>query len=124
MKVTETTMVLMAALALAAGSAQAQQIKNGELSGTLMSGHALVTANGQANVLQTPSKGQFIMTQFCREDGDTDLQGSSLGVITTPNNNCTEFSPGVPVPRDEVLFCRNNDGQSRSCSVIGVLSKK
>jgi hypothetical protein len=123
MKLTDMTMVLAVAIVLTAGVAQAQQIKKGELSGTLMSGHALVTANGQANVLQTSSKGQFIMTQFCKEDGDTELQGSSLGVITT-TNGCTEFSPGVPIPRDEVLFCRNDDNQSRSCSVMGVLSKK
>lgn len=123
MKLTGMIMTLVVAIALAAGSAQAQRIKNGGLDGTLMSGHALVTGNGQANVLQTPSKGQFIMTQFCKEDGDTDLQGSSLGVITT-TNGCTEFSPGVPIPRDEVLFCRNGDSQSRSCSVMGVLSKK
>ena len=123
MKLTGMTMALMVAIALAVGSAQAQQIKNGELTGTLMSGHTLVTGNGQANVLQTPSKGRFIMTQFCKEDSDTDLQGSTLGVITT-TKDCTEFSPGVPIPRDEVLFCRNGDSQSRSCSVMGLLSKK
>lgn len=123
MKLTGTMTALVVGVSLAAGTAWAQQIKNGNLSGTLMSGHALVTGNGQANVLQTPSKGNFIMTQFCKEDNDTELQGSSLGVITT-TNSCTTFSPGVPIPRDEVLFCRNPDTQSRSCSVMGVLSKK
>jgi hypothetical protein len=116
-------MALVVAIALVAGSAQAQQIKNGELTGTVKSGHVLVSGNGQATVLQTPNKNQFIMTQFCKEDGDTNLQGSTLGVITT-TNGCTEFSPGVAIPPNEVLFCNNGDSQSRSCSVTGVLSKK
>jgi hypothetical protein len=114
---------MVVAMTLGAGVAGAQQIKNGDLTGTVMSGHALVDGNGQANVLQTPTKGQFIMTQFCKEANSTQLQGSTVGVITT-DNDCTTFFPGVAIPANEILFCRNLDGQSRSCSVTGVLSKK
>ncbi len=123
MKSVATSVMLVAAMALAAGVAGAQQIKGGDLTGTVMSGHALVEGNGQGTVMQTPTKGQFIMTQFCKEDNSTQLQGSTLGVITT-DNDCTTFFPGVAIPANEILFCRNFDGQSRSCSVTGVLSKK
>ena len=123
MRSTARNVMLVATMTLAAGAADAQQIKSGELTGTVTSGHALVSGNGQATVLQTPAKGQFIMTQFCKESNSTELQGSTLGVITT-DNDCTTFVPGVAIPPSEILFCRNLDTPSRSCSVTGVLSKK
>ena len=115
---------------------EAQRVKNGGPSGTVVSARAEVVSSGAgAVVLTTPATGFFILTQACLDRGDasgaTELSCTSKGRIVrleTGDVSCTTFTPGIALDPGDSLVCRNAGflgGPTRAaCLVTGVVSSK
>ena len=129
------------AAALFATSASGQAVKNGTLSGTIVSANAVAPTGGSDAVLLTaPATGRLVITQICAQgtsganNGDAaQVVGSTLGRFglaiasgDVGEGACTNFSPGFAVPAGEELRCGQTgaSGSPVSCSITGVLSKK
>jgi len=114
--------------------AEAQQIRNGGLTGQIQSFRRSVPGNnGSVDVLTTPvgnKAGFFILTQFCTNSHQIKLQGNTLGVISNIREQaspdfCNNYSPGFAVPQDETLTCKNEiNSTSFFCILTGVQSKR
>lgn len=115
---------LIAGSLLCVTSAQAQQVKKGELSGTILSGGVSVPASSSLVVFTAPATGNFILTTFCARD--VALSGNTVGPIAPADSDepCLVFVPGFAIPSGEVLTCTNDEVDPGICSVSGVLSKK
>ena len=117
-------MLVLAAgiLWLTGGAAQAQNVKNGAVSGTLVS----KSADIGATVLTVPSGKAFVLTQVCSED----LRSFQLdaGSLIVPTNisavSCAEYSPGIVIPAETAVICTQtgNFGFGKHCLVTGVLT--
>src|SRR5262245_44871595 len=118
-------LVLLAAaciLWLGSGTAGAQALKNGTVSGTLVS----ASADIGGTVLTVPSDKAFVLTQTCSEDlRSFQLTAGSLIVPTTINAvSCAEYAPGIVFPGGSALTCSptGNFGFGKHCLVTGVLT--
>lgn len=117
-----------AAVMLAGSAATAQQVTvaGGAVAGEITSASLSLSANQTATVLTTPGSGKFVVTTFCSTSDQTILQGLDFGFIAeipeSPADSCITFAPGVAVPQDEELQCRNVDNFAVSCQVSGVRS--
>jgi hypothetical protein len=125
---------------LHAGSAAAQTVKNGTISGTLVSASASAPTGGtDAVLLTTPSTGAFILTQVCtmsspgaNNQDNVQVVGSTVGRLALETKDdfnfgsCTTFQPGLPLPAGEELRCVQVGASASAvtCTVIGVVSKK
>jgi hypothetical protein len=110
---------------LASTPAMAQVIKKGTLSGKIVSAAVEVAPTTAATVYTTPATGFFILTQVCVQDrSEMAVRGATLGPLVT-DDRCTTYTPGVALPRNEVITCANNDATpTGACSITGVLSPK
>jgi len=118
-------MVALAAaciLWLTGGTAQAQNVKNGAISGTLVS----KSADIGATVLTVPPGKAFVLTQVCSEDlRSFQLFAGNLIVPTTINAvSCAEYAPGIVIPAETAVICTptGNFGGGKHCLVTGVLT--
>ena len=126
------TRTLMFALALGVTvcltSAVAQQVKNGTISGTLLSAGATVPANSAALVFTAPATGHFILTTFCGDATQLTLRGHTVGFIASLALNagasCQPLTPGFAIPQGEILSCISSIGFPSDCSISGVLSEE
>ena len=117
----QATAVMVAAIVLSlvtSAPAVAQQIKNGTVSGTLMSATAAVPMGSSVTVFTTPSAGPFILIDVCAEFGIT-ISVSRFG----PIGRCFFFRPGLALPRSATITCTNKGDEDGVCTIIGVLSK-
>src|SRR6266478_312418 len=91
MKGTIVVVGVVAALVIVRAS-EAQVIKNGALSGVVVSKAIVLQSSGSAPVFTTPAagKGVFVLTQFCRSNCP-DLSGSTLGRIGDNGPGCTTY---------------------------------
>jgi hypothetical protein len=116
--------VLAAALILwlTGGAAHAQLVKNGAVTGTLVS----ESADIGGTVLTVPSDKAFVLTQVCSEDlRSFQLTAGSLIVPTTINAvSCAEYAPGIVFPGGAAVTCTptGNFGFGKHCLVTGVLT--
>jgi len=130
-------------LIFTATAGHTQQIRNGGLSGTIMSFTGSTSGTTATNLFTTPvgnKAGHFILTQFC---GNTNfgnsvhtlaLHGSVLGVINKVRGDffdeeaCVSFTPGIALSKDETLSCQATGGDPNNstghCMITGVLSKR
>ncbi len=113
------TAVAAAMVFLAATSADAQQLKRGELTGTVVSASATAPPLSSVSLLTAPASGHFIVTQVCGGP----IEGSTIGTLSF-GGGCTEFVPGFALPANEELEIRN-EGASFDINglVTGVESK-
>jgi len=124
-----------AAVSFSAVSSEAQTIKNGGLTGTMVTRAARVNGSSDFTFLTVPPAHFFILTQACFTTGTgTNLrfngvggeggnQGGSLSEpqATLDNTDCKEFTPGlVYQPGDAVQF-RNNGVDLQRVYINGVL---
>src|SRR5262249_14098502 len=121
---------------------EAQTVKNGGLTGNIVSVSVEVPVDGSAEVYTTPRNDFFILTQFCSSVsgfGPVTLRGSTFGPVVTSLSPiaplyCVTFVPGVAFAHNETLTC---DAPSsfpncqtcgtptpQRCMITGVLSKK
>jgi hypothetical protein len=125
MKGTIVVVGVVAALVVVRPS-EAQVIKNGSLSGVVVSKGIVLQAPGSAPVFTTPAagKGVFVLTQFCRSNCP-DLSGSTLGKIGDNGIGCTTYSPGIAFPPGETLTCTSQGCDfAVPCTITGVVTKK
>jgi hypothetical protein len=141
----EVAMIRILGVALVAAlcveSASAQAVKQGNLSGTIVSASAVaLTGGSDAVLLTTPASGAYVLTQVCiqstpgaNNNEQAQILGSTVGRIAlilpevgTDGGACTTFSPGFFLPAGEELRCAQGgvSASAITCSVTGVLSKK
>ena len=112
--------------ALSIGSAHSQQLKDGALSGEVLSASAVVSFGTTGSVLLVPNDRFYVLTQACREGfGTATLAGSTLGPVVT-SNPCLTYTPGIAFqPGEEITFTavQQFPGQTGSItiSLTGVL---
>jgi hypothetical protein len=123
MKTTFNIAIAVSLLALMSTTVTAQTVKNGEISGIIVSKSVSIPATSSANLYTTPATGFFIITQACSVSSNIPLSGSGIGEITRLNG-CQTFTPGFVVPAGTTLSCYNEYGFTSGCTVTGVLSKK
>jgi len=126
-------------LLFTATAGHTQQIRNGGLSGTVMSFSENTSGGTAANLFTTPATGnsRFILTQFCGNHGSQrtlSLGGSILGVIVqirggvgpTTDDRCVSFDPGIALSQNETISCRRIGGNDETghCMITGVLSRR
>jgi hypothetical protein len=124
-----------AAVSFSAASGEAQTIKNGGLTGVMVTRAARVNGASDVTFLTVPPAHFFILTQACFTTGTgTNLrlngvggeggnQGGSLSEpqATLDNTECKEFTPGlVYQPGDAVQF-RNNGIDLQRVYINGVM---
>jgi len=125
MKGTIVVVGVVAALVIVRAS-EAQVIKNGALSGVVVSKSIAVPVSSSAPVFTAPAagKGVFVLTQFCRSNCP-ELSGSTLGRIGDNSTGCTTYTPGIALPPGEVLTCTSSGCDSPvPCTITGVVTKK
>jgi hypothetical protein len=118
-------MVVLAAaciLWVTGGAAHALAVKNGAVSGTLVSGSADIGGT----VLMVPSEKAFVLTQACGEDlRSFQLTAGSL-IVPSPFDavSCAEYTPGIVIPGGTAVTCppTGNFGFGKHCLVTGVLT--
>ena len=122
------TVVAITSLILACVStqAEAQRVRQGTLSGTVVSASATVQGLSSTVVVTEPAAGFYILKQVCFSDpGLLSLSGSVTGVVVTDSGSqCTTYEPGIGLVADEELSCVNDDSSAHGCTVTGVVSKK
>lgn len=131
--------LLALALALAASPSLAQSVKNGGLSGQLLSGSASALTGGtDATILTTPANGVFVLTQICtmgtpgaNNENNAFVAGGTIGRIaqvygSDALGSCTSYAPGIALPSSEELRCvqAGASPSAVTCSVTGVVSAK
>jgi len=126
-------------LAFVSSPVLAQNLKAGNLSGTVVSASATAPMGGtDALILTTPASGAFVLTQVCtagapgsNNEDNVRVVGSTVGPIaqsyvTGDLGSCTVYTPGLAIPAGEELRCVQSgaSGGAATCTVTGVLSKK
>ncbi len=117
------TLGLALGLSLAGGVAGAQSLRNGNLSGTLVT-----ASGGDGDTLVTaPADRPLVLTLFCSEDlRSVRLTAASL-LVPQPIEpaNCTEYRPGIVIPPGVGLKCEHtgNFGFGNHCMVTAVVTK-
>jgi hypothetical protein len=104
------------ALSMCFGTAHAQQLKKGTLSGTLVSATA-PAGNSYLDVYTTPMDKAFVLTQAC---GCWTCRTGTFGPFAAASGTepCATYVPGLALPRGETIQC-TGDG---ACTLTGVLS--
>ena len=116
-------------VAVMLGSAEAQKMTFGGLSGTLQTHRVEVPGKTSVQVHVTPETGHFIMTQFCTETV-VRLQGSTLGDILMSDDiqtltvECQTFTPGFVVPQNETLVCMSEVSHTEYCFITGIQTSR
>lgn len=127
MRVTITLGIAFLASAAIAFPAQAQRVKNGGPSGTIVTAKVDVPTASTVDVLTTAPNEFFILTQYC-DSGIMDLSSTSLGVFMQNQGGggvCTTFEPGFAIPQGDTISCTNaNSGITRPCIITGVQTRK
>ena len=126
-------------LVLLASPSLAQSVKNGGLSGQVLSGSASALTGGtDTTILTTPANGVFVLTQICtmgtpgsNNENNAFVSGATIGRIaqqyaTDGLGSCTQYAPGILIPSSEELRCVQSGASSSAvtCSVTGVVSSK
>ena len=131
-------LIFVSSLAFFSGPAFAQTVKQGNVSGTLLSASGSAPMGGtDGAILTTPASGAFVLTQICTtgepgsNNGDNaQVVGSTVGVIAQSYGadlgSCTVYTPGLAIPPGEELRCVQGGASTGAvrCTVTGVLSKK
>jgi hypothetical protein len=132
-------LALVGGLALVSGPALAQVVKQGNVSGTLLSASGVAPQGGtQGTILNVPAAGAFVLTQVCvagapgaNNADNAQVVGSTIGNIALQYGDgvlgsCTVFTPGLSIPAGEELRCVQLGASSSAvtCTVTGVVSKK
>lgn len=119
------------ALALApaplAAPAGAQQLKKGQVSGTILSFSATGPPAAFTSIATLPATGRFVLMQICANDGPATVAGDTVGTIYVSNGNgdgCTRFHPGIALPPGEDMGFTNGAAVGVTVVLNGVLSKK
>jgi hypothetical protein len=133
-----TPFMIAAALSVHATPGAAQTIRNGGLTGVMVTRAAKLNAATAVTFLTVPAGQYFVLTQACysfgsgtnfRLNGVGGVQGNQGGVSSEPqvpldNTDCKEFTPGlVYQPGDAVVF-RNNGATLQRVFINGVLVNK
>src|SRR6266404_2775038 len=103
-----------------------EDVKNGTLSGVVVSKSIAVPVSSSAPVFTAPAAGKvvFVLTQFCRSNCP-ELSGSTLGRIGDNSTGCTTYFFDVAAPPGEVLTCTSSGCDSPvPCTITGVVTKK
>jgi hypothetical protein len=132
-------LIFVSSLAFVSGPALAQTVKQGNVSGTVLSASGSAPMGGtDGPILTTPPSGTFVLTQICttgasgsNNEDNVQVVGSTIGAIAqsyaTGNlGSCTVYTPGLAIPPGEELRCAQGGASSGAvrCTVTGVLSKK
>ena len=136
MTLTALAFTALLSFSYAAGNAEAQTVINGNLTGTIVSGVALLPNSGTSATLVTapPSgRGFFILTQCVSSfsGANTGVVGTTVGPIpcNTDGGLGLQLTPGFAMPADEVLTCANNFGCPPGncvvrCLITGIVSRR
>jgi hypothetical protein len=118
----------------------AQSIKNGALSGTIVSASSVVPPGGRTDLdlltsvtAKDRAKNKFlVVTQICvlaqSTTGFTRVSGDGWNVpfVGTGQLTCERFEPGLPVfpPGRGTVACLSVGAGGAECTIVGVLSSK
>lgn len=133
-----TLFMIAAALSVYATPSAAQTIRNGGLTGVMVTRAAKVSPATAVTFLTVPANQYFILTQACYSFGaGTNMRLNGVGgehgnqggassepQVTLDNTDCKQFTPGlVYQPGDAVVF-RNNGASLQRAYINGVLLNK
>src|SRR5712691_4388350 len=134
MKVLGRWVAVPAALALAALAARADAtVVIGDLTtvdglkGNLVTANVQVPLNVSTTLFTVPDDRFFVLRSFCASTTSYPaLTGSTLGSTALPlsyQGGCTSLSPGMLIPKGEVLICNGNGqgGYPGPCTLTGIL---
>ncbi len=112
----------------AATSADAQVLKGGGFSGTLITQTAVAPNNSRVDIYTTPvglKALKYILTQVRVENRkDVVFTGSTMGTMPLMDD-CTTFNPGLAIPKGETLtFTEDRGNGDMAVLITGILSKK
>lgn len=111
--------------------AEAQRLRGGGLSGTIVSGQAEGAAPLQSMLLAAPAQGFLVVTQVCAEQGSADrptqVVAGTFGALGE-SGGCVTFEPGIALPQGDDVSCANTGLQAGArlprCLVTGVVTNK
>jgi hypothetical protein len=113
------TLSLSLLLALSCGLANAQQVDDGGVSGTLRSFN-VSTLGPPETVLTVPDENVYALTAVCLTTAGGTLSASEFGIIAR-GPGCANYSPGLAIPGGNEITCSGGAGGS-NCTGTGVLT--
>jgi hypothetical protein len=126
------TLSLSLLLASSVGLANAQQVDDGGVSGTLTSASGTSVGNSAKIIFQVPQGNVFALTTACFHSNPT-LSGSNIGFIaegpppvtsgglTISASDCVYYTPGLALKPGEQIICQGGGAGGGTCVVTGVL---
>ncbi len=107
----------------AAGSADGEAAKPKIAEPEVISSTATPNSGSVREMYKSPRRGEFLLTQACVEHGAMYVRNDESGArLTYGSAGCTHYDPGMRIAAGETLSCVNRSGQSRTCSLVGIVS--
>jgi len=92
--------------------------------GTLVTASTSIAGAVSQIVYQTPSAGDFLLTQICTgiAAGGTLVQVGGVGIAQVGSGLCQTFTPGMFLSPDQVVTCTTFAAETNSfCTITGLL---
>jgi hypothetical protein len=136
-----TIPLVLAVLSVGAASpSYGQKVSKGTLTGTLKTGVATTVSGGPTPFFTAGTGEVTTLVKLCGAKvlGGTNpevfFSGNTLGVFGSLDNGavaqedgsnaCIDYSPGLVLPRGEVLSCGSFGGSEATCTAIVIVSRK
>jgi hypothetical protein len=118
---------LAVALVLYVNPANAQAVKNGGPTGTVVSASVPAPPGSTPIVYTTPATGFFLLTTACFPVVSFGISASGFGRIPA-SDFCVHYSPGLALPQNSTLTCNYSCAGCTSsgvtCTIAGVLTRR
>jgi len=91
--------------------------------GMLVTASTEISGAASQVVYRTPATGDFILTQVCTglAPGGTLFQVGGNGIAQVGSGLCQTFTPGMALPKDEVVTCTTFSADAASfCTITGI----
>ncbi len=119
--------ILTVAFLLQVADADAQSVRNGGPSGTVVSASVPAPPGSVPVVYTTPATGYFILTTACFPITSFGISASGFGRIPA-SDFCVHYSPGLALPQSSTVSCNYScagcTSSNIACTIAGVHSKK
>ena len=91
---------------------------------SLVSLSSPIPASSEKVIFTVPNNQGFVLTTWCSGHDSVSLVGSTLGALPFHMATCQTFTPGIVIPKGEVLRCENSAGEAFPCLISGILVKE
>lgn len=124
---TVTVFVFVAVVGVVS-TASAQTVKDGELSGQILSAGATAAPGTSVTLLTTPATGFYVLTHAVLSGCTGSISASGFGPIVSHGNSSSSYTPGIALPPSSTITCTSDACSTpaipATCVITGVLSKK